>query len=281
MPGRQGPAVLTGERVPTGRPVVHAVPALGWALVAVSGFSAVATLLWPGLLTGPAVMNGSAKGTALVVLLAGVPLLGWALWRGVDDDAALAAGLGASAYLLYNAVMFAFGTPFNHAFLGYVAMLGLAAWTTGLLLAEAWRRSVRTSRSHRGAADWILVVVALNALAWLARVVPAVLGSRPLSVVDGTGLATNPVFVQDLALWLPALGWLAWRLRAGDARAVLPAAGALTYWVLEAAGVAVDQWWGHQADPSSTVASAAAVPMFVVLGALSALALTALWRSRT
>ncbi len=39
----------------------------------------------------------------------------------------------------------------------------------------------------------------------------------------------------------------------------------LTMWVIESLGVAVDQWFGHAADPSSTVASAAIVPVFGVL----------------
>jgi len=30
-------------------------------------------------------------------------------------------------------------------------------------------------------------------------------------------------------------------------------------WVIESVGVAVDQWFGHAADPASTVASAAVV----------------------
>ena len=37
--------------------------------------------------------------------------------------------LGATAYLLYNSVMFLFATPFNRLFLLYVAMCALSIWT--------------------------------------------------------------------------------------------------------------------------------------------------------
>jgi hypothetical protein len=36
-------------------------------------------------------------------------------------------------------------------------------------------------------------------------------------------------------------------------------------WILESAGIAVDQWYGHAADPASPVASAALTPAFGVL----------------
>ena len=36
-------------------------------------------------------------------------------------------------------------------------------------------------------------------------------------------------------------------------------------WVLKSISIAVDQWYGHAADPASTVASAALVPAFAAL----------------
>ena len=38
--------------------------------------------------------------------------------------------------------------------------------------------------------------------------------------------------------------------------------------MIETAGVAVDQWFGHAADPASPVAAAAMVPAFAVLAAI-------------
>ena len=247
------------------------------ALVPVSLLAAAATLWWPDLLTGNDVMNGSARGTALVVMVLAAPVLALSVARGSPRTPwAWAGALGATAYLLYNAVLLCFATPFNHAFLVYVAMLGLAFWTLVLLVPAAVSPPVDASRVHRLAASWIAVVVVLNALAWISRIAPAVLDQRPTSVLDGTGLTTNPVYVQDLAVWLPALAWVAWQLWHG--RHTLLAAGALLFWTLEGVGVAVDQAWGHHADPGSTVASFAAVPMFLVVAAVTATALVAVVR---
>jgi hypothetical protein len=81
----------------------------------------------------------------------------------------------------------------------------------------------------------------------------------------GTGLTTNVVYVQDLALWLPlmavAAAWL-WRRRPWG---YLIVGAGLVMWVIESASIAVDQWYGHAADPGSPVASAALIPAFAVL----------------
>ncbi len=248
------------------------VAGLAWALALVSSVAALGTLWWPDLLTGTAVMNGSARGTALVVLVLAVPLLVGSLSGRLGPTWSIVGALGATAYLLYNAVLFSFATPLNHAFLVYVAMLGLGFWCLARLVHEVGTGSVLPTRAHRLAAAWILAVVTLNALAWLAAVVPASFSDRPTSVLDGTGLTTNPVYVQDLALWLPALTWIAVQLWRG--RGTVLGAGALAFWTLEAVGVAVDQWRGHAADPSSDVASAAVVPMFLAVAAVTG---TVLW----
>jgi hypothetical protein len=52
------------------------------------------------------------------------------------------------------------------------------------------------------------------------------------------------------------------------------------FWLIEDVGVAVDQWMGHRADPASDVASAGAVPMFLVLALVTAVALRAGMRSQ-
>ena len=53
-------------------------------------------------------------------------------------------------------------------------------------------------------------------LLWLSTIVPSIFADRPGAVTDGDGVATNPVFVQDLAIWLPAAAVVAlglWRRR--------------------------------------------------------------------
>ena len=250
------------------------------ALAAVSSAAATLTLV-PGTLTGPAVMTGSARGTALVILLVGLPMLV------ISTRAALRGSLGAelvrtgtTAYLLYNSVLFVFATPFNRIFLLYVAMVGLAVWSLVDGAVHVWQRAPGSlPQVPRWTAVYLAAVVVLNALAWLAKVVPAVVGEHPGDVLAGTGLTTNPVIVQDLAFWLPAMGWLAlgvWRL--DPPRVTLAGAGAV-FWAVESLGVAVDQWWGHAADPASPVAVAAAVPLFLVLAAVGVVPARALLRS--
>lgn len=108
---------------------------LSGLLAATAAANGLLAFLVPGVLRGTAVMNGSARGTALVMLLLGIPVLAasMALARAGSARAVLA-WLGAAAYLLYNSVLFVFATPFNRLFLLDVAMLALAAWSVGVLL---------------------------------------------------------------------------------------------------------------------------------------------------
>jgi hypothetical protein len=50
-------------------------------------------------------------------------------------------------------------------------------------------------------------------------------------------------------------------------------------WVLESAGIAVDQWYGHAADPASPVASAALSPAFGMLAVIGLVPTYYLFRS--
>jgi len=258
------PTILTKGRPQTVDPTTRVALGLSWLLATAAIAASVATLTVPDLLSGTPVMNGSAMGTALVVLVIAVPLLAITTRRaGAGSLRALVVATGITAYLLYNAVMFAFGTPFNEAFLLYVAMLGLALWTLAAMSLAVWARTGRLAAEvPRWVTAYIWVVVALNAAAWLARVLPATFDDDPTAWLAGTGLTTNPVIVQDLAFWLPAMAWLGWGAWKSHAPAVALAAAGLVFWVVESLGVAVDQWWGHQAAPASSWASANAVVMF-------------------
>ena len=154
---------------------------LSAALAVAAAASSLLTFTVPAVLRGTAVMNGSARGTALVVLLAGVPALACSMLLAARGSAAaVITWLGAAGFLLYNSLMFVFATPANRLFPLYLAMLALAAWSIGSLLRQADVVAFGTLFSLRtpvrGIAVYMWVTVALNAAAWLARIVP---GSPP------------------------------------------------------------------------------------------------------
>src|SRR5947209_8523475 len=126
--------------VATRRPVLRSgrlpfLLTIGLALAATLG--AGLSLFRPDLLSGASVTQGNLRGTAVVVLLVGVPLLLVAAVRSRRGSARwLVAWLAAAAYLTYQAVLFCFATPFNPLFLVYDAHLGFGIWT---LLSLAWR----------------------------------------------------------------------------------------------------------------------------------------------
>jgi hypothetical protein len=281
---RGGSPGLAGE---AGRPVLRRGGTAFWLsglLAVTTAATCLLTFLVPGVLHGTAVMNGSARGTALAVLLLGVPVLAVSMalaWAG--SARAVLCWLGAAGFVLYNSVMFLFATPFNRLFLLDVAMLALAAWSVGALL---WQTDVAGlgrrfagSAPVRPVAIYMWVIVALNALAWLSRIVPALTSGGQAAFLRGTGLPITPGYIQDLALWLPliavAAAWL-WRRRAWG---YLVIGAALVIWVLESASIAVDQWYGHAAAPASPVASAALTPIFGVLALIGLVPVIFLFRS--
>jgi hypothetical protein len=194
--------------------------------------------------------------------------------------AALTVAAGAATFLVYNGVLLVFATPFNRAFPLYEAMLGLGTWTLVGMTIDIWSRSERRFRpSRRWPAGFILGTVALNLVAWVANLAPALLSRHPRSMLAGTGLTTNPVYVQDLALWLPAFLWVAVGLWKGHGPRTALSAVVLSYWALESVSVGVDQWWGHHADPTSAVVSPNLVPLFLIVGALTVWPLVSVLRA--
>ena len=125
--------------------------------------------------------------------------------------------------------------------------------------------SLSVGMPARSIAAFAFAIAAVNATVWLAAIVPALLSSDPASLMKGTGLLTNPVYVQDLAIWLPLLMAAAlacWHRRAWG---LLVTAAMLVMLTLEGIGVATDQWFGSRADPTSPAASMTMVPAFAAL----------------
>jgi hypothetical protein len=247
-------------------------------LAALSAAGAAATFFVPGILRGPAVMNGSARGTALVLLVLGLPALLLSIYFSARGSLrARIVWLGTIGYFAYNGVMFVLATPFNQLFLLYEAMLGLSIWAGVLVLVTtdrgAFGRAFAPRFPDRPVAAYLIAIVAANTFIWLGGVVPGLLSSSSPKFLDGTGLTTLPTYDQDLAFWLPSIAVAAIWMWRGMFWGRLIAGGALVMWVLEAVGVAVDQWMGGAADPTSTVASASISPMFAALAVIGMLPL--------
>lgn len=282
---REALTVARGGELSAEPTVRYARPAywLSGVLLLVVCVASGLTYFWDGLLTGPAAMNGSARGTALVLLVLTAPVLAVSMAVAARGSArAVIVWLGALGTIVYNAQMFLYGTPFNHVFLLYAGMLGLSLWSIGTLLAggTVGRLAARMSGAMpvRLLAGYVWVIAGLNAVLWLRAIVPAMLDNRPSAVVDGTGIATNPVFVQDLAIWLPlavVAGFWLWRRR--DIGFVV-IGGMLVMWMLEGVTVAVDQWFGAAADPASAVVSSSAVVPLAILALVGLAALLAFLR---
>lgn len=264
VPARPGGASRRTQRLSTG-------------VAALVVLAAVPTFSVDGILNGTPVMNGSARGTALTMLVLALPVLVVGLVTSTRGSARGGAALvGALGYLTYNAALLVYATPFNQLFLVYVALLGSSLWSlVSALLDPRPPLAPGTALPARGIAVFILSVVALNAAAWLRVVLPD-LGEDPPGFLEGTGLTTNPIYVQDLAVWLPALAVVAVLLWQRRPAGIFLAGAGLVFWVIEAIGVAVDQWFGHRAEPTSDVATLAGVALFVVLAGATLVPL-ALW----
>lgn len=254
--------------------------ALGVAAAAASGL----TVAFPSLLRGVAGSNGNMRGTAVVVLVVGVPVLALAMIGASRGSArAFLVWLGTLGYLLYQAVLFCFATPFNNFFLIYVAYLSLAVWSIVLVMRSvdlgAFEVRLSPKTPIRYVAGFALLVVVLNAAAWLAGIVPTVLSDHPGQFLTETGLVTNPVYIQDLAIWLPLLATSAVAACRRQVWGTLITAAMLTLFVLESISISVDQWFGSHADPTSTASSMTMVPVFAAVSLITLMPLVAFLRN--
>jgi hypothetical protein len=269
------------------RGVTALTPTLYWlsgALAVVATVAGIATFFIPSFLRGPAVMNGSARGTALVIFAVAVPTLIIAMFATSRGSLrALILWLGAVGYLLYNSLVLLFLTPANRLFLLYVAMLSLSVWSISALIAHidvaALREQFSTRLPVRGIAIYTMVIVTLNALVWLRGIVPTIFANGPPGFVNGTGVATNIVYIQDLGFWLPLMAAAAIWLYRRKPWGYLIIGSVLTMWVIESISIAVDQWFGHNADPASSIASVVFTPIFAVLAVVGIIPLYFYYRN--
>jgi hypothetical protein len=264
------------------RPSPRHVYWLSISLAVVSAVSTALTFFISGILTGPAVTNGNARGTALVMLVLAVPSLLISMRMTVNGSSrAPLVWLGSIGYLLYNSFLLLFLTPFNSLFLLYVAMFSLCLFSIAALLRviDASALAARLpGLPVRGLAWYMWTIVFVNVLVWLRGIVPALGADYPPSFMDGTGVATNPIYIQDLAFWLPMAALAAWWLWNRRPLGIVLVGAWLVYGLMESIGVAVDQWFGHHADPASSFATEAGMVLFAVLAVIGLIPLYFFYR---
>jgi hypothetical protein len=246
---------------------------LSLALSGVGGLAAALSFFVLDVLQGPEVSDGNAQGTALVMLFLATPTLLAAMWfqrRG--SWRARYWWLGSIFYLAYNAFLLLFLTPFNSLFLLYVATESLALFSAFALVMKGGdfpTADLARRVPVRGLAILVWLIVLLNALAWLQVVVPAVLSEDPGSFLDGLGVATNAIYVQDLVVWLPLMATAAWWMWHRRPLGIFLTGSWLAFGFMEGISIAVDQWFGHRADPLSPHASYAVIPLVIVLAMIN------------
>ncbi len=261
-------------------------PRIAYSLsIALAAVAAVAAVLsaFGGVLDGPAVMQGSARGTAVVVLLLTVPLIAVAMWATSKGSVgALLVWLGGLAHVLYQSVLFLFGTPFNDAFFLYVAMGSLALWSLIVIVAftdsAAVRARIDPTLPVRPIAIYVWAIVGLNGALWLKTAASGIGSEGPPGFLAGTGLPTNPVYVQDLVFWLPLMAVAAWWLWRRLDLGYVVVGSMLVMWLLESITVTVDQWMGHRADPASDVATLGGALLFGALTVIGIVPVVAFFR---
>jgi hypothetical protein len=260
-----------------GRPAGRAPWVLSVLLLVVTSVATITALAVPELLHGPAVMVGSMRGTALVVLVLAVPIVIVAMASARRGRLLGVVGwIGGVAFIAYQSWMFLFAVPFNGLFLVYVAMFAFGFWGLVALLisvpVEAYATSFSASLPARLLAGWMIAsCVAFYAL-WLKNVVPGSFDSAAPAFLAGTGMVTPTNYILDMALFLPFTIVVAVGLWRRTPRGLVLGGAMLLVLALESVAIGVDQWFGAAADPGSPVASAAITPLFLVVAAISAAA---------
>ena len=261
-----------------------------WALSAVllvaAAFSTVTALAMPELVHGPAVMVGSMRGTALVMLVVALPLVAAAMWAARNGSLlGVVAWIGGVAFIAYQGWMFLFAVPFNGLFLAYVVMFGCGFWSLVALLVrvpvDRYAASFSTALPARALAGWMIVSCMAFYALWLKNVVPGMLDSEAPAFLAGTGMVTPTNYVLDMALFLPLTLLVAARMWRRTPWGLLMGGALLLTLVLESVAIAVDQWFGAAADPGTTVASVAVTPMFIAVAVIGAIALGLWYRGAT
>jgi hypothetical protein len=182
----------------------------GFAVAALGAIAALAGVLLPSIYEREtASLAAQGVGQDWVCLVVVIPFLVLAAARSLTGSRTARLLLaGGFMYMGYSYAIYAFGIHFNALFLVYCSLIGLSVFGLVSLAAGILRDDVRSwfgSGVPRRLAGWLQIGIAVVfAGMWLADIVPALLrGDMPRAVAQDN-LVTNPVYVLDLSLALPA-----------------------------------------------------------------------------
>jgi hypothetical protein len=250
---------------------------LSRALLVVNAIAGLVSVARPSVFRDPASYAGNALGTYVVILLVVLPVMALAMRAAaLGSLRAHFVWLGSVSYLVYASVLASFSLRFNALFLLYVGSLSLSVWSLVALLrclpADELPARCSTRLPVRVIGAYLIAIALAFAALWLLDVLPAMLAGEVPRSLRGTSLPTNAVQVLDFGFTLPlcVLGavWLMRRRPAG----ILLSGAMLVFLTLEAVSVAVDQWFGHRADPSQPMGTVALFVGLAVVGAVPMLA---------
>lgn len=123
---------------------------------------------------------------------------------------------GVNLYLIYTFAIYCFDVHFNTLFLFYCINLGLSFYSMLFFITSLKKVETKVYPGHHGKkliSIYFIFIALVFCVLWLSEIVPFMeAGTTPLSLKE-TGLATNPVHVIDLAVFLPGVfvtGVLLW-----------------------------------------------------------------------
>ena len=144
------------------------------------------------------------------------PVMALLAWRGLRNSlASYLVWLGFLTFTVYNYAIYTFSIDFGPLFPLWVAVLGMATFSLiggAAAVVPTGVANALGNRKERFTGVFMLVVVTLFAIMWLADIVPALLDDSVPDSVRDVGLPTNPVHVLDLAFFLPAVAFVGWAL---------------------------------------------------------------------
>lgn len=232
-------------------------------------FASAAGLLSPAVY-GAETVNWAAQGRGQdAVNMVIYPLMLVFAWRAARGSLPGFLGwLGATAYSAYSYLLYAGWVHFGVLFPIYVATFGLSTYALigGLSTIDPVRlkATFRPSAPHRGVGAVLAGLGGLFGMLWLSEIVPPLLdGSTPQALVDA-GLASNPVWVLDLGIVLPAMILAGVMLRRDRPLGYLLAGPLLVFGILMSAAIVGIFIALAGAGEPVTVVAAAMIALIVV-----------------